>query len=131
APSITPSTAAPTPSTAAPTPETPTISGAGDVLPALRTLGKGIVDAARHLRQAEPSAAWAYRLSRVGTWLAVKQVPPAEGGKTKIPAPQQAEKVRLQSLFEGQQWAELLSQAEGMTGRFLFWIDLHRFVAIA
>jgi type VI secretion system protein VasJ len=111
--------------------DTPSISGAGDVLPALRTLGKGIVDAAGHLRRAEPSAAWSYRLSRVGTWLAVKQAPPAEGGKTKIPPPQQADKTRLQSLFEGQQWADLLSHAEGMTGRFLFWIDLHRFVAIA
>lgn len=122
---------APTALPAAPVPETPTISGAADVLPALRTLGKGIVDAARHLRQADPSAAWPYRLSRVGIWLAVKQVPPAEGGKTKIPPPQQADRARLQSLFEGQQWTELLSHAEGMTGRFLFWMDLHRFVAVA
>ncbi len=112
-------------------PQAPTMSGAADVLPALRSLGKGIVEAARHLRQADPSAAWAYRLARIGIWLAVKQTPPAEGGKTKIPAPQANDSSRLQSLFEGQQWGELLNHAEGLTGRFLFWLDLHRFVAIA
>src|SRR5690606_34523794 len=95
------------------------------------TLGAGIVDAARHLRQADPASAWAYRLARVGAWLAVKQTPPAEGGKTKIPPPQPNDAARLQSLFEAQQWADLLAHAEGLTGRFLFWLDLQRFVATA
>src|SRR5690606_27160902 len=33
--------------------------------------------------------------------------------------------------FEAQQWADLLAHAEGLTGRFLFWLDLQRFVATA
>lgn len=112
-------------------PAAPPITGAGDVLPALRTLGKGIVDAARHLRQADPSSAWAYRLARVGIWLAVKQPPPAEGGKTKIPPPPVPEISRLKSQFESQQWGDLVASAEGLTGQFLFWLDLHRMIAVA
>jgi len=36
---------------------------------------------------------------------------------------------KLTNLFTGQQWAELVNQAEGMVARFLFWLDLHRLVA--
>ncbi len=110
-------------------PAIPAVSGAGDVLPALRTMSKGIVDAARHVRTADPSSAWGYRLNRIGAWLAVKQPPPAEGGRTKIPPPQPADVNRLTGMLTGQQWPELVAQAEGMVGRFLFWLDLHRMVA--
>lgn len=132
APSPTPAAGTPTPASAPlATPAAPTISGAGDVLPALRSLGKGIVEAARHLRQADPSSAWAYRLARIGIWLAVKQPPPAEGGKTKIPPPQPNDVSRLKSQFESQQWSELVASAEGLTAQFLFWLDLHRMIAVA
>ncbi len=112
-------------------PATPTMTGMADVLPALRTLGKSILEAARQVRLADPLSPWSYRLNRVGAWLAVKQLPPAEGGKTKIPPPQQTDIRKLQSLFEGQQWSELASTAEGLVGRFLFWLDLHRYCAVA
>jgi type VI secretion system protein VasJ len=136
APSTGQAPVAPAPASAQPassgamTAEVPSINSSADVLPALRTLGKGIVEAARHLRQAEPNSAMAYRIQREGVWLAVKQVPPAEGGKTKIPPPQAPDVSRLKGLFEGQQWAALANQAEELTGRFLFWLDLHRYVAL-
>lgn len=127
-PNAAPVAAAPAPMA---TPAAPAVTPGGDVLPALRALGKSIVEAARHLRQADPSSAWAYRLARTGIWLAVKQPPPAEGGKTKIPPPQPNDVNRLKSQFESQQWSELVASAEGMMGQFLFWLDLHRMIAVA
>lgn len=116
------------PAMAAPT--VPTVTGAADALPALRALGKGVADAARHIRNAEPTSGWAFRLARLGTWLAVKQAPPAEGGKTKIPPPQAADTKKLQSLVEAQQWPQLVAAGEELAGRFLFWLDAHRYVAL-
>lgn len=129
APAAAPAAAAPQPAAMA-APAVPAVTGAADVLNALRALGKGISDAARVVRQAEPTSAWAFRLGRTGTWLAVKQLPPAEGGATKIPPPQAADVKKLQSLLEAQQWGDLVSHAEGLASRFLFWIDPHRYVAV-
>lgn len=109
----------------------PRVSGAGDVLPALRTLGKSICECAAQLRKEDPASAWAYRLQRTGLWLAVKAPPPAEGGKTRIPPPPPPQMKKLESLAAGEQWLELLNTAEGMTSTYLFWFDLHRWVALA
>jgi len=122
--------AAPAAAGAMAAPQVPTVTGAQDALPALRALGKGVADVARHLRTADPASAWAFRLGRVGTWLAVKQLPPAEGGKTKIPPPQPADLKKLQSLVEAQQWGQLVAAGEEFAGRFLFWLDAHRYVAL-
>lgn len=111
-------------------PAIPTVTGAADALPALRLLGKGIADAARAVRSGEPTSAWAFRLARIGTWLAVKQAPPAEAGKTKIPPPQAADVKKLQGLVEAQQWPQLVAAGEELAGRFLFWLDAHRYVAL-
>jgi len=111
-------------------PQVPSVTGAADALPALRALGKGIVDVAKTLRGGDPASAFAYRLARTGTWLPVKQLPPAESGKTKIPPPQASDVKKVQGLFEQQQWSALVSTAEELASRFLFWLDLHRYVAL-
>lgn len=124
--------AAPPPAAAEPVAVTaPRVSGAGDVLPALRTLGKSICECAAQLRKEDPASAWAYRLQRTGLWLAVKAPPPAEGGKTRIPPPSPPQMKRLETLAAGEQWMELLNTAEGMTSTYLFWFDLHRWAALA
>ncbi len=86
APSLSPAAAsADAPAAAAPAVAAPAHSDGHwsrcSALPALRLLGKGIADAARAVRSGEPTSAWAFRLARIGTWLAVNQPPPAEGGK--------------------------------------------------
>lgn len=116
---------------AAPAPQAPKVSGSADVLPALRALGKSICECAMHLRKEDPAQAWSYSLQRTGLWLAVKAPPPAEGGKTRIPPPQQPQVKKLESLAAGEQWMELLNTAEGMTSTYLFWFDLHRWVVLA
>ncbi|HXS17797.1 MAG TPA: TssA family type VI secretion system protein, partial [Polyangiaceae bacterium] len=67
--------AAPVAPAAAPvaTPTIPSMSSAGDVLPALRAVGRSIVEAAGHVRSSEPNSAWAFRLNRIGIWLTVQE----------------------------------------------------------
>jgi type VI secretion system protein VasJ len=111
--------------------EIPTIASADDVVPALRTLSKGIVDAARQLRKADPANAWAYQLQRNGLWLPVKNPPPAEGGRTRIPPPPADVRKKVEARVTGEQWLDLLTSTEDLSGQHLFWLDLHRYVALA
>jgi type VI secretion system protein VasJ len=46
-----------------------------------------------------------------------------------VPSP--GDTAQLAALRDGQQWLELLNTAEQMTSQYLFWLDLHRFVALA
>jgi type VI secretion system protein VasJ len=111
--------------------EVPTITGVDDVVPALFTLGKSIVDAARQLRKADPANAWAYQLHRNGLWLPVKNPPPAEGGRTRIPPPPADVRKKVDAKVTGEQWLDLLTSSEDLSGEHLFWLDLHRYVALA
>jgi type VI secretion system protein VasJ len=111
--------------------EIPTIGSADDVLPALRALGKSVMEAARHLRRADPANAWAYRIHRTGLWLAVKAPPPAEGNRTRIVAPTPDTRKKLEAKLVAEQWMDLLNLAEDLSGQSLFWLDLHRIVALA
>ena len=128
--------AAPTPS-AAPagaavaTPDVPSIGGEADIAPALRAVAKTITGAADVLRKADPAKAWAYRLQRVGAWLAVREPPPAEDGKTRIRPPPEDQVKKLETLQSNEQWLPLLLACEAMTGQFLFWLDLHRLSSLA
>ena len=115
------------PAIAAPT--VPSMSGAGDVLPALRTVSRSIIEAAGHVRSSEPQSAWAIRLNRIGIWLTVQEPPPDEGGKTRIPPPDDADIARLSTLSQRQQWGELVNQGEDLAAQYLFWLDPHRFSA--
>ncbi len=132
APASTTETGSAQPSTAAPVgSDLPTIGSAEDVLPALRTLGKSVVEAARHLRRADPANAWAYRIHRTGLWLSVKAAPPAEGNRTRLPPPAVELRKKLEARLAGEQWMELLSLAEEQSAQSIFWLDLHRMVALA
>jgi type VI secretion system protein VasJ len=100
-----------------------------DVEPATRTSGGVLVEAAAILRAADPARAWGYKLQRWGTWVILEEAPPAQDGRTYVPSP--GDTAQLAALRDGQQWLELLNTAEQMTSQYLFWLDLHRFVALA
>jgi type VI secretion system protein VasJ len=108
--------AAPAPAASPPlaVPQLPSLSGAGDVLPALRAVGRSIIEAAGHVRSTEPHSAWAFRLNRIGIWLTVQEPPPDEGGKTRIPPPDEADVTRLTNLSQRQQWGELVNPGEDL-----------------
>jgi type VI secretion system protein VasJ len=101
------------------------------VEPAARASGGVLVEAAAILRAAEPTRAWAYKLQRWGAWITLEEAPAARDGRsTYIPSPGDWA-TQLIEMRDGQRWLELLNAAEEMTARYLFWLDLHRFVAMA
>jgi type VI secretion system protein VasJ len=109
----------------------PTMASAADAPKVLRALGSALRDAAYELRKADPAQAYAYRVQRIGMWIAVSAVPPADGGKTKVPAPGKDVQKRLDGFVEGEKWMELLDAAESNMGQFIYWFDLHRYSAMA
>lgn len=143
----TPATPSPTETTASPTsptserqassesamsaPEIPSIGSAADVMDALQALRSGILEAAKHLRKADPANAWAYRLHRTAIWLRIQTAPEAVSGKqTRLPSPGERRKA-LDAKLAGEQWLDLLNTAEELSGQFMYWLDLHRYVATA
>lgn len=125
---------APLPAAAAPVAgasSVPQILSDADVMPALRALGSAMTEAAEQIRGFEPSQPMAYRLLRLGTWLTVESPPPVEAGRTRIPPPDDADRQQLESLASGEQWRELLNVGEGLVSQYIFWLDVHRYVALA
>ncbi|MGZ3475063.1 MAG: type VI secretion system protein TssA [Polyangiales bacterium] len=121
--------AAPPPAPVASAPTAP--ASADDAIATVRACGKTLVETAKVMRKADPAAANAYRLHRVGLWLAVQAPPPAENGKTRLPTPSADVKKKIQAAMDGQKWLDLLNIAEDASASSLYWFDLHRLVAVA
>jgi type VI secretion system protein VasJ len=107
-------------------------TSAADVETAVAANVESIVQAAAVLRGAEPSRAWAYELQRRAIWIAIQDPPPAEEGqRTYVPPPDEFPQRNLAELRDGSKWFELLNAAEELTSQYIFWLDLHRYVATA
>ena len=72
-----------------------------------------------------------FRLNRIVAWLPIQNLPPVTDGKTLIPPPDEQIVSSLQSLYQSQNWRDLLQIAEPKVRQFLFWIDLSRYVSEA
>jgi type VI secretion system protein VasJ len=94
-------------------------------------MADGICNAARVLRTADPGNAAAYRLHRQGLWLTVTEAPPAEDGRTRLRAPGADLRRQLEAKAQASHFMELIQQAEDLSNQYLFWLDLHRLIAIA
>lgn len=117
---------------AAPSAAPATIATDEDLDKTLRELKRIATSAGNYMRQSAPTNPAGYRLPRVATWLAVKQVPPSDGGKTQIPAPQPADlQEKLSQMLGNGQFAGVLQETEGRMGTAVFWLDLHRMAAQA
>ena len=117
------------PTATAPLPPAPT--SVDDAEQAIRANARAIVEAAALMRASNPALPWPYRLHRSAAWIAVQELPPAEQGKTLLRPPPQDERRRLSSARDGEKWLELLLAAEETSGKYLYWLDLHRHVALA
>lgn len=67
-----------------------------------------------------------YRLIRFIAWCEIDALPPAENGKSRLPAPPKQLRDRFQALIEQSSWNELISQVEARVVEFPFWLDLQR-----
>jgi type VI secretion system protein VasJ len=112
-------------------PALPRVTSASDVGRSLRAVSDSIRDAAYELRRADPANAYAYRLQRVAIWLEVQALPPAENGMTRIPPPAPDLRPRFDALASAGSWRELLEAVETASLDYIFWLDLHRFAALA
>lgn len=84
------------------------------------------------LRRSDPKNPLGYRLPRIGVWTPVKQLPPHEGGKTKIPGFQPPDLLeRLEQMLASGQPEALLEETEGRFPQAVLWLDLQRFAASA
>lgn len=72
-----------------------------------------------------------YRLTRLGSWLGVTELPPSSGGRTMLPQPDDMIVTILQNLSRAGNWADLLEAAESRVPQYLFWLDLSRYAAEA
>ena len=70
-----------------------------------------------------------YRLSRQANWLSLTQLPPAEGGRSRLPAPPASLSVRFAELRRVGESRALLGELESQLGQFIFWLDLNRVAA--
>ncbi len=81
--------------------------------------------------RAEPADPWVWRATRLGAWLRLKGLPPAEDGRTLLPPPEQAVKNALLSLHAQGRHLEAAQAAEEQVTAALFWLDPHRIAAKA
>jgi type VI secretion system protein VasJ len=124
----TPVAAAPAP-VAAPA-EPVVIAGAQGATTALRNASTTIKAAALEFRRENSARALAYTLPRIATWLLAERLPPTTSGqRTAVPAPR--DKARLEALAANEKWNELLTAAEELASGSVFWLDPHRFSALA
>ncbi|HAS90093.1 MAG TPA: type VI secretion system protein TssA [Desulfovibrio sp.] len=77
------------------------------------------------------TAAEGYRLRRMIAWTSISALPPAENGRTMIPAPDGPVKDSIASQLRSGDFAGALREAESRIGEYLFWLDLSRMSAEA
>jgi type VI secretion system protein VasJ len=90
--------------------------------------GAGILaNAAAIIAGQSPHVPLVCKLNRLAAWLPVTELPPAEAGRTVLPAPDDQELQALKRLYASRSWADLLEFTESLIGRYLFWLDLNRY----
>lgn len=82
-------------------------------------------------RGENPSDPWPWKASRLAAWLKLKALPPAGGGQTMIPAPDQAVKRAILTQLEAGKLLEAAQAAEEHFTGAIFWLDLQRIIARA
>jgi len=107
------------------------MKGLDETQDAARPLRVPLTTLAHHARRVAPTSPWPYRVLRVAAWLTIEAVPEAENGKTFVRGPKPQERDQLASLLAAGHWDGLLHSAEEAVGEHPFWLDLHRYVALA
>lgn len=108
------------------------LAAGAEITPFLQQIGTTLSGAATTLRSANASDPNAYRLRRLGLYMAVQAAPPAAAPpKTQVPGPQGALRKQLAVLHSNAKWAALIDEAESALSQSRFWLDLQRYVVLA
>lgn len=86
---------------------------------------------AETIRLNDTSDPVSYAIVRFDAWVKVSELPPAQQGKTQIPSPGRQEMALLKKMYESEKWTELINASENNLGRYIFWMDLNRYTAVA
>lgn len=87
---------------------------------------------ARQARRAAPMSGWPYRLTRTAAWLTVEGLPEIEEeDRIYVRGPRATDVRALTELLSRSDWSDLLDASEESLLEHPFWLDLHRFSALA
>ena len=92
----------------------------------LSTSARFCLDAADALLAQDVSLPASYVLRRAGLWAGLAELPPTEGGRTRIPAPEEHVLPGLNALLAGGEHEKAVRAAESQSSAYLYWLDLCR-----
>ncbi|WP_394832173.1 type VI secretion system protein TssA [Pendulispora rubella] len=92
----------------------------------------GLLELAKAARATAPADPWPFRLLRVATWLTIDGLPEVDKGrKTYARSAPGDDWNNLSSFFEASNWQALVEAAENALASNPFWLDVHRYSAVA
>lgn len=103
------------------------VSTEQDAKRALNTISDQIRSVSSWLASQDKTNPLAYILNRQSIWFSVAKLPPAEGGQTLIPPPDERLGDQLKELKTENKHEELLKLSEECSSQYIFWLDLHRY----
>ena len=107
------------------------LGGLSAIHDAAQPLREPMMTLAHHARRGAPASPWPYRTLRSAAWLTVEGAPEAEGAKTPLRGPKAQDRDLLTKLAAASQWEALLEASEDAFATNIFWLDPHRFSALA
>ncbi|MCI5221621.1 MAG: type VI secretion system protein TssA, partial [Candidatus Electrothrix sp. AR4] len=87
--------------------------------------------AASHVFQVDTSGMLPYQLNRLVAWSEIDELPPSTDAVTMLPPPDEQIVSMLETMFQAENWQDLLSTAESRVREYLFWLDLSYYSARA
>ncbi|MFH1139981.1 MAG: type VI secretion system protein TssA [Pseudomonadota bacterium] len=116
----------PSPPVAAPSGPTGPPTSLGEAEKSLEGALGTMLTASDYLMDQDLSLPLPYRINRLAAWLAVDQLPLAEGLATRIPAPDPAIRSGIENMIASRNYEAAAAAAEARIRDFIFWLDLNR-----
>lgn len=102
-----------------------------DVPKALRQVQAIVRSVASFTRSQKLEDPRSYRLTRIGAWLLIDQLPTAQDGKTQLSAVPAAVTQKYGSYLAEQKYSTLIPEVEESFSKAPFWLDAHCLTAMA
>jgi type VI secretion system protein VasJ len=112
-------------------PAAPALSGDAAAAAFLSESARFCLDAADAVFARDASLPASYVLRRAALWAGLAKLPPADGGRTRIPAPEEHILPGLNALLGAGEHEKALRAAESQNSAYLYWLDLCRISARA